>query len=623
MLAETSSKPFNNKNWIFETKYDGYRCITVIDQHVNLFSRNKLSFNDKFENIFIELKKISHKVILDGEIVIEDNVGRSNFQLLQQYQKTKKGIVKYYVFDILNLDGNDVTTFSLIKRKELLQLLLSKFPSEHIIFSPHIAEKGIDFYELAIKKNWEGIMAKDANSMYRIGKRTDEWQKIKILQQTETFIIGITLPKGARMYFGAIMLAQLEDNVLKYVGNCGTGFDDNTLKNLYQKFETYFTDISAVKEKVKIIGKIQWMLPHFVAIIKYAEMTADGHLRHPVFLGLKVEKVNLADTELSPKNDVKIDTSLESNTQHSIDLTIGKNIVHLTNQNKIYFPESNITKGELINYYNQIAEIILPYLINRPQSMNRFPNGINGQSFYHKDVDVSKIPNWLQTVKIYSDSNVKHIDYLLCNDKETLLYMGNLGCIELNPWNSAIQNIENPDWVVIDLDPEKDDFLEVVRTALMVKKVLDQLEIDCYCKTSGATGLHIYLPLEAKYTYETALIFAELIARRIVEKLPETTTILRNIKSRNHKIYIDYLQNRHGQTLASVYSVRPKPGATVSTPLEWNEVNDTLHPSQFTIKNTLKRLEKKGDLWKPVLKSGVDLNLVIKKIISEKNDSIK
>jgi bifunctional non-homologous end joining protein LigD len=258
----------------------------------------------------------------------------------------------------------------------------------------------------------------------------------------------------------------------------------------------------------------------------------------------------------------------------------------------------------------------LPYLKDRPQSMNRFPNGINGQSFYQKNVEKDKIPSWLKTFEVYSESSERNIDYLLCNDKATLVYMANLGCIEINPWNSTVKNPDKPDWVVIDLDPpkKKPDFKKVIEAALVVREITDKLEIECYCKTSGATGLHVYIPLGAKYDYDTVKIFAQLIAQKVNEKLPKTTTLNRPLDQRKNRIYVDYLQNRQGQTLAAPYSARPKPGATVSTPLEWEEVNENLSPSNFTIKNMLKRFEKKGDLWKPVLGKGIDIPKIIESL---------
>jgi bifunctional non-homologous end joining protein LigD len=617
MLAHTVEKPFDKKDWIFEMKYDGYRTIAVINPDgANLFSRNHLSFNKNFKAIADELKKINHVAVLDGEIVIEDEAGQSDFQLLQNYIKTGKGKLKYYVFDILNLDGNDTSNLPLIQRKELLEILLNKSQLSNVFYSQHIQEKGILLYEHATKKNLEGIMAKDANSLYRSGKRSTEWLKIRISQQEEAIIIGVTESKTSRNYFGALLLAQYDGEELRFIGKCGTGFKEETLKDLYAQFEPYFIDKSPIKDKIPLRDKIKWLKPKFVCQVKFTEWTQDNYLRHPVFQGLRIDKK--AEEINFPLNEEKTSnkkiTAMAIKNENDFYLKMGKISLHLTNQNKIFFPDDDISKGDLVNYYNSVSEFILPYLKDRPQSMNRFPNGINGQSFYQKDVDVEKIPSWLKTEKIHSESNSKYIDYLLCNDEATLLYMANLGCIELNPWNSTINKIDKPDWAVIDLDPAKNDFKEVVKTALTVKEIMDELETECYCKTSGATGLHIYIPLEAQYPYDSVRLFSELIANKVVNRSPKTTSVLRTVQSRGNKIYIDFLQNRKGQTLASPYSVRPRPGATVSTPLEWGEVNEKLSPSQFTIKNVLKRFDKKGDLWKPVLGKGANLEMVLKKI---------
>ena len=243
------------------------------------------------------------------------------------------------------------------------------------------------------------------------------------------------------------------------------------------------------------------------------------------------------------------------------DLEVGKVTLHLTNQNKIYFPDDHITKGDIVNYYGEISSLILPYLKDRPQSMNRFPNGIKGQSFYQKDIDLEKSPSWIKTKKIYSESNKEYIDYLVCNDKATLIYMANLGCIEINPWNSRVTHVHEPDWMVIDLDPEKIDFEHVVTVALEVKKLMDELDTPCYCKTSGATGLHIYIPLAAKYDYDTVKTFAHVVAHTINTRLPDITSIERMPKRRKHKVYVDFLQNRRGQTLAAPYCSAAKAGS--------------------------------------------------------------
>jgi bifunctional non-homologous end joining protein LigD len=641
MLAFTEKDAFDRKEWIFENKYDGYRTIAVVnDGTVDLFSRNELSFNILFKSIADELESIGHNVVLDGEVVIEDSKGRTDFQLLQNFKKTGKGTLKYYVFDLLHLNGNDTTGLDLLKRKELLKLLLSNHDNKHILYSEHIEEKGLDFLKEATKHNLEGIIAKDGNSVYRSGKRSKEWLKIKLLNQEETIIIGITETKGSRKYFGSLLLAQYHGKELKYVGNCGTGFSDSDLKEMFNEFKPHFRETSPIQQKVKIIRKIQWMEPKFIAQVKFTEFTQDGNLRHPVFLGLRTDKeisevkadskqVELRkeateDPETTaskskskvPKKGPEAKKSMSDETENDRSLKIGKTTLSLTNQHKEYFPGEGITKGDLVNYYIEIAEIILPYLKDRPQSMNRFPNGINGQSFYQKNVDKDKIPSWLKTYEVYSESSERNIDYLLCNDKATLVYMANLGCIEINPWNSTVKNPDKPDWVVIDLDPpkKKPEFKKVIEAALVVREILDELEVDSFCKTSGATGLHVYIPLAAKYGYDTVKIFAQLIAQKVNDKLPKTTTLNRALDQRKNRIYVDYLQNRQGQTLAAPYSARPKPGATVSTPLEWEEVNPSLSPSNFTIKNILDRIEKKGDLWKPVLGKGIDIPKIIESL---------
>ncbi|MBE8724343.1 DNA ligase D [Flavobacterium hungaricum] len=619
MLASLTDKPFDDEEWLFENKYDGYRAISVVtEKDTALYSRNEISFTKNFQTIADDLKKLEHEAILDGEVVVEQKAGVSDFQLLQNYLKTGKGKLKYYVFDILNLDGNDITHLSLLERKELLKILLEKAALEHVFYSDHVIGKGIDFFNKSIKNKTEGIIAKKASGSYTINKRTKDWLKIKNTQAEEAIIIGITTPQNSRKYFGAILLGQYEGKTLKYIGKCGTGFSHEILKELYEKFSPHFIEKSPLEEKISVRETIQWIQPKFVCQVKFAEWTQDNHLRQPVYLGLRIDK-NAEEVSFSGKSSViikkesKMEPKTAKQTENDFDLKLGKVTLHLSNQNKIYFPDDKITKGEIIQYYNEVSDLILPYLKDRPQSMNRFPNGIEGPSFYQKDVDEDKIPSWIKTKKIFSESNNANIDYLICNEKATLLYMANLGCIDINPWNSTIKRIENPDWVVIDIDPEKDDFTKVVETALAVKEVMDGLEAECYCKTSGASGLHVYIPLGGKYDYDTVKIFAEIVAHEVYQKVPKITSLERSIKKRDHKIYIDYLQNRKGQTLAAPYSVRPKPGATVSTPLEWNEVNAKLSPKQFTIKNVLKRFEQKGDLWKPVLGKGIDIKGILKK----------
>jgi bifunctional non-homologous end joining protein LigD len=295
-------------------------------------------------------------------------------------------------------------------------------------------------------------------------------------------------------------------------------------------------------------------------------------------------------------------------------LVISGKKVRCTNLTKIYWPGEGYTKGDLISYYQSISKYILPYLKDRPQSLNRHPNGIRGKNFYQKDMDADQVPSWIKTVSLYSKTNDEQIDYLICNDAATLIYMANLGCIEINPWHSTYKKPDHPSYLMLDLDPGNISFVDVINTALVIKELCDEIHIPAYCKTSGATGLHIYIPLGAQYDYEQAKTFAEILAGITHSRLPSTTSIERAVMRRKDKIYLDFLQNRKAQTIAAPYSVRPRPFATVSAPLSWKEVNHQLTPEMFTIKNMEQRLEKTGDLWQPVLQKGISINKAIRDI---------
>ncbi|REA58532.1 DNA polymerase LigD [Dyadobacter luteus] len=292
-----------------------------------------------------------------------------------------------------------------------------------------------------------------------------------------------------------------------------------------------------------------------------------------------------------------------------------KKEAELTNLDKLYWPDEGITKGELLDYYSRIAPYILPYLKNRPLSLLRHPNGIKEKGFFHKDAGNSA-PDWVTKKEIHSESTDKMINYLVCNDLESLLFIANLGCIEMNPWNSTVNKLDRPDYIVMDIDPSpKNTFEEVIDVALVIKEIMDETDMTGYCKTSGSSGLHVYIPFNKKHTYDESRDFAHILASMVTERLPKTTTLERSLnKRKKNQIYVDYLQNREGQTLASAYSVRPKPGATVSAPLEWKEVKHGLQIRDFTIHNMLDRVENKGDLFKGVLGKGIDMNKTLAKM---------
>ncbi|MDQ3099049.1 MAG: DNA ligase D [bacterium] len=590
MLAASSDEPFNKEEWLFEIKYDGYRAIAEIeDRKITLYSRNKFSYNQKFSPIIESLKRFPGNAVLDGEIVVVDEIGHPHFQWLQDYPNDKGELI-YYVFDLLYYHGHNLTSLPLHRRKELLQGLLPPLP--HIKYSGHIVRAGVAMFQQVEHLGIEGIIAKNGNSTYKQGKRTEDWLKIKAQNRQEVVIAGFTEPKGSRNHFGSLIAGLYKKGKLTYVGHIGSGFDDKLLESLYERLKSIEQKDCPFAKKPITNAPPTWVKPIFLAEVAFSNWTHDDQMRHPVFLGLREDKVT---------NEVRKEVSAS------------KYEVPLTNLTKVFFPKEKYTKGDLIGYYKEIAPVILPYLFDRPESLLRYPNGIEGKSFYQKDSSNINA-EWIEKTTIRSESGDKNIEYLLCQNKETLFYLINLGCIDLNPWSSRVGHLEYPDFLIIDLDPEKTEFSKVIKTAYAARKVLEKFEIPSFCKTSGATGIHIYIPLGAKYTYEQSRQLAELLCIHIHSEVPNITSMKRSPKERQGLVYLDYLQNREGQTLASAYSVRAKPGATVSTPILWSEVTSKLHPSQFTIKNVPGRIQKHGDLFKEVLENGIDINKLLKRM---------
>lgn len=630
MLASLADRPFDDEEWIFEIKWDGYRAIAEIGDGLKLYSRNGISFIKQFAPIAEALQQQPHPMILDGEIVAYNEDLLPDFQTLQHFGEHPEVPLVYHVFDLLHLNGHDTTSLSTVQRKELLREALVE--NDFIKYCEHVEKNGIDFFNAAKENNLEGIIAKRADSTYNSGRRTAEWLKIKHHKTEEVVIAGFTEPRGSRKKFGALILGRYKGNKLVYAGHTGTGFDTATLNNMYQKLKPLIRKTSPFSVTPPTNMPATWVQPKLVANIKYTELTKEHIFRHPVFTGLRIDKA--AKEVIVPSNEkimAKAKNKVKANNSEpaakvparkatktkpeDATVTIGKQQVRLTHQNKIYWPEEGYTKGDLIAYYDQMSKFILPYLKNRPESLNRFPNGIKGSSFYHKDAGDSA-PEWVESVKVYSESTDKQIDYILCNCKAALLYLANLGCIEMNPWNSTVKKQDHPSYLIIDIDPGgKNTFDQVIDVALATKQILDECGAPSYCKTSGSSGLHVFVPMGNKYDYESVKNFAHLTAMKVTEMLPDFTTLERNLKKRGDRnIYVDYLQNRRGQTIASAYSVRPKKGATVSTPLNWKEVKKGLHPSQFDINTVPKRISKIGDIFKPVLSRGINMMKCLKKM---------
>lgn len=458
-------------------------------------------------------------------------------------------------------------------------------------------------------------MAKDLRSPYRTGERSDEWQKIKTHMRQEAVIAGFTEPRGTRKYLGALVLGMYDKNhKLHYVGHAGGGFDREGLHEMRKRLDPLVQDDPPFARAPRTNMPVKWVKPELVCEVSFSEWTEKGIMRQPIFMGLREDKkpqdvLREKYMVTAPvRKSRKTAEAKKTEKENEEEITVSRGKLTLTNLDKIYWPDEEYTKRDLIDYYRGISEYILPYLKDRPHTLLRHPNGIEGESFFQKDMG-NTAPEWIKTVRVASESTKKEIEYMVCTNEASLLYMVNLGCIEINPWFSRVKKLDKPDYMVIDLDPLDASFDRVIETALAVKEVIvDEAKAKCFCKTSGATGLHIYVPLNSKYDFEISKEFAHLIARVVHEKLPDITSLERSPDKRRGKVYLDYLQNKTGATVAAPYSVRPRPGATVSTPLSWDEVKRGLDPGDFTIRTIRKRLKKTGDIFKPVL--GQEINLV-------------
>lgn len=625
MLAKLHDKAFDDPNWVYEIKWDGYRAIAELNgKNSRLYSRNGLSFEDEYAVVFRELMKIKKKAVLDGEVVAFNNEGMPSFQALQQYGQNPDTPLQYQVFDILSLNGKSLEDKPLLERKQILKDLL---PENDIIkYCDHVAGDGKAFFNAMQKQNLEGMIAKRADSTYHENSRSNDWLKIKHMLTDEAVIAGYTEPSGSRKYFGALVLGSYEKGKLIYIGHTGTGFNHKALKELYEQMQPLVTDKNPFAGKVRINAKVTWVKPQLVCNLKYTEKTDEGARRHPVYMGLREDKSAKevhAEAPVAKEKDEPVNTSstkqkkrtAQTNNDMAAEKTVGGGKLKLTHLDKIFWPEEGYTKGDVIDFYNSVYKYIIRHLKGRPESLKRMPNGINGEAFFQKDAG-GQAPEWIGKFNIWSDNVHKNINYLVCNDKTSLLYLANLGCIELNPWNSTVDTPDKPDYIVMDLDPsEKNTFDDVVECALVIKEIMDRAGAACYCKTSGSTGLHIYIPMGAKYNYEQGRQFAEMVATLVTDQLPNTTTVERSLsKRRKDHIYVDFLQNKQGATLSCAYSLRPKPGAPVSTPLDWKEVKPGIDPRDYNIKNTLERLEKMGDLFAPVLGKGIDMLKVLKNL---------
>jgi bifunctional non-homologous end joining protein LigD len=598
MLAQIGKgTPPSSDDWLYEVKWDGIRAICYIENGTaRMVSRNGNVLDQYPELSTLPLQVNARTAIVDGEIAALDHRGVPSFEMLQRQQPAV-----FYAFDLLYLDGCDLRGLPLAERKRMLKEVLK--PTEVIRYSEHFTD-GAALLEAAKQQGIEGIVGKRASSFYE-SRRTADWVKYKVLSSDSFILCGFT--KGERDHFGALVLGIYDRGTLVWAGNVGTGFDRKMMQKIHAELAPLAVEKCPLQPDKNLPKKdVTWTRPELVCEVRYANWTEDGRLRAPVFLGLRPdidpsECVRQSDDD--PPRTTLLDPSLaEAN------LTIDGHRLKFTNLNKVFYPAEGIRKRDLLNYYDAVAPLILPHLKDRPLSLKRYPNGIASEFFFQKEVAPS-FPKWLRTAMV---DDIRHV---IGENRATLLFLVNLGCIDHNPWMSRVGSLEHPDYLLIDLDPQECGYEKIVEAALLVRSKLDLAELESYPKTTGGDGMHLFVPLEPRYSYEQVRSLAELLAAMVANERPDLFTTPRAVSRREKgKVYFDWAQIAQGKTISAPYVLRAYPGAPVATPLAWREVTPKLRPEQFNIGNALARFDRVGDLFEGVLKRPQSLEQAIERL---------
>jgi len=643
MLATLAEKPFSHPDWVFEIKWDGIRALAWIDDgRLELYSRTGRVITTQYPELASLPERVkARQAILDGEIVVLDPTGRSDFERLQSRMNVDRPTalmqqqqpIIYYLFDALYADDYDLREVPLVERKQFLRDLVNW--GDPARYADHQAEMGKELFDLAKSQGLEGIIGKHSQSTYA-SARTSAWLKFKIVSELDAVIGGWTEPRGSREYFGALLLGLYEGEKLLFIGGVGTGFDEKTQKEVFDQIQPLATARCPFDVPPETKEKVTWMEPRLVARVKYGNWTEERRLRAPVYLGLRkdyeakdcrfeneVAKQGLGSRESgvgAPPPDAAVprlsgrvlaeteeieQELLQGHAENAI-MEIDGRPLRFSNLNKVYFPGEDYTKRDLLAYYYRIAPYLLPFLKDRPLVLRRYPNGITGEAFFQKDAGET-VPEWMETVAIRSEDHhqkprsgkSKEIRYFIANNRAALLYLTNLGCIDHNPWSSRREDLEHPDWVFFDLDPsDGTEYGVVVAIARAIYEKLVALGLTPYLKTSGATGFHLYIPVEPGYTYEHVRTFAEIVGRLVAAEHAELVTQERSVERRPQgRVLIDASQNAYGRPLAAPYVVRAFPHAPVSAPVQPRELRSSLRPEELNIRTVFGRLEKYGDLW--------------------------
>jgi len=669
MLGKLLDVPFDSREWVFEVKWDGVRSILFINkvEHiVELRSRNDKSITHRYPELLSPLKSAINcmeSAILDGEIVVLNEKGFPDFQMHQRrmnvdYSKDIERLAKelpstYYFFDILYLEGKNLQSLPFVDRRQILSSVI--IPNDRIKISDFIEEKGIDTFQKLRDFNLEGMMAKKKSGQYIQGARSADWLKIKNVQTQDCIVIGYTKGEGNRQnYFGSLLLTMYDEKgELVFVGHTGSGFDFNLLDKIYRRLEKMKIESCPIRYVPYTNREPVWVRPELVVEVKFHGWTNDRIMRAPIFLRVREDKppsecrIEIKEHLIKDVQDADATNYHTSYTQQSTyGNTQTNNKQSFSNLDKIFWIKTKyrraLTKRDLINYYDSISEYILPHLKDRPLSLSRYPDGVLGKHFYHKNWNKEK-PEYVETVKVHSENRGAIVNYIVCNNKDTLLWLANLGCIEMHPWYSRITDFDSckdreldedkcglnfPDFLVFDLDPyiysgqetagEEPEyninaFKAVVEVAFHMRDLFKQLNISSYVKTSGKTGLHIFVPIISSYTYGQTRSFAKVIGDTLVKKYTNKITMEWNVGNRRGKVFFDYNQNSKGKTLASIYSARPTISASVSIPIEWKKLSSIM-PTDFNILNVPANIKKARDPWKSALEEKQDINEILKNI---------
>jgi len=626
MLATLADRPFSDPNWLFEIKWDGVRALARTENgDLTLLARAGGDITKRYPELASLPEALAaHEAILDGEIVALDARGHSDFERLQERMHVRAPSehlvtqipVVYFVFDLLYCDGYDLRKSPLLERKQLLSRVMHA--SGRFRYSDHQLEKGKELFELAEKNGLEGILAKRTDSPY-VSERSPYWVKLKVTQTVDAVVGGWTEPRTPALSFGSLLLGLYEGKKLRFIGHVGSGFDAKKQKELSGRLKELAAPACPFESVPVTNEKPSWVSPELVARVKFSGWTDEHALRHPVFVALR-EDARPADCqwerETAPpavdpvvvrapeivgrvlSGKAQIEAELFKGRSETVTIELDGKRLRLSNLNKVYFPESGHTKRELLAYYYRMADFILPFLRDRALVLRRYPDGIKGQAFFQKDVREG-LPEWFKTVPVDSEHRGEVIHYATANDRASLLFLTGLGCIDHNPWSNRYDDIDHPDYFFFDLDPsDGTEFSVVVTIARALHEKLEELRLAHFLKTSGATGIHIYIPVEPVYTYEQLRTFGEIIARTVTAEHPNLVTSERIVAKRPAgRVLIDVQQNAHGRPLAAAYSIRAFPQAPVSTPLLPRELRAILRPETLNIKTVFARLKEKGDLW--------------------------